>query len=208
MNILEIFKAPFNGRLVNNKLEIKQSLIINLILSCIISLVFIICSKTLVNDLYRSFGMGSIFSYIGMDDIISQLVLRMFILFTFNFLAIPMVFSGIIFLIGKFIFKNNLNYKEYLSVCTYSNILPVSIMLIGCLFSLFSIILSVITFMVQVIVLIILTYEGFSEIICGKKSKLMYTISLTYIINSVLFSGINYFIIMSVLETRMNNLFY
>lgn len=171
MNILEIFKAPFNGRLVNNKLEIKQSLIINLILSCIISLVFIICSKTLVNDLYRSFGMGSIFSYIGMDDIISQLVLRMFILFTFNFLAIPMVFSGIIFLIGKFIFKNNLNYKEYLSVCTYSNILPVSIMLIGCLFSLFSIILSVITFMVQVIVLIILTYEGFSEIICGKKAN-------------------------------------
>lgn len=208
MNILEIFKAPFNGKLVNNKLEIKQSLIINLILSCIISLVFIICSKTLVNDLYRSFGMGSIFSYIGMDDIISQLVLRMFILFTFNFLAIPMVFSGIIFLVGKFIFKNNLNYKEYLSVCTYSNILPVYIMLIGCLFSLFSIILSVIAFMVQVIVLIILTYEGFSEIICGKKSKLMYTISLTYIINSVLFSGINYFIIMSVLETRMNNLFY
>lgn len=208
MNILEIFKAPFNGRLINNKLEIKQSLIINLILSCIISLVFIICSKTLVNDLYRSFGMGSIFSYIGMDHIISQLVLRMFILFTFNFLAIPMVFSGIIFLVGKFIFKNNLNYKEYLSVCTYSNILPVYIMLIGCLFSLFSIILSVITFMVQVIVLIILTYEGFSEIICGKKSKLMYTISLTYIINSVLFSGINYFIIMSVLETRMNNLFY
>ena len=200
MNILEIFKAPFNGRLINNKLEIKQSLIINLILSCIISLVFIICSKTLVNDLYRSFGMGSIFSYIGMD--------HMFILFTFNFLAIPMVFSGIIFLVGKFIFKNNLNYKEYLSVCTYSNILPVYIMLIGCLFSLFSIILSVITFMVQVIVLIILTYEGFSEIICGKKSKLMYTISLTYIINSVLFSGINYFIIMSVLETRMNNLFY
>lgn len=208
MNILEIFKVPFNGRLINNKLEIKQSLIINFILACIISLVFIICSKTLVNDLYRSYGMRSIFSYIGMDDIISQLVLRMFILFTFNFLAMPMVFSGIIFLIDKFIFKNNLNYKEYLSVCTYSNILPVSIMLIGCLFSLFSIILSVITFMVQVIVLIILTYEGFAEIICGKKSKLMCTISLTYIINSVLFSGINYFIIMSVLETRMNNLFY
>lgn len=204
MKITEILKAPFKGDFSNSKLKMKESVKINFILACIFAIVVLIGVKTLAGDSLT--GNRSI-SMIGIDSLINQMLVRAFILIIINFVAIVLVFSGIIYMISKAIFKLKISYEEFVSTCTYANIIPTFIMIIGVLFSLFSISLSVIITIIQILILIILTYEGLTELLIAGKSKLIYSIAITYIVNTVLFVATNYLIIESMIESRLRNLF-
>ena len=204
MKVTEILKAPFKGEFCNSKLKINESVEINFILACIFAIVVLISAKTLASDSLT----GNMYtSMLGIDSLINQMLVRALILIIINFVAIVLVFSGIIYMINKVIFKLKVSYEEVVSTCTYANIIPTFIMIIGVLFSLFSISLSIVLTIIQILVLIILTYEGVSEWFITGKSKLIYSIAITYIVNTVLFVATNYLIIESMIESRFRNLF-
>lgn len=206
MKITEILKAPFKGEFFNSKLKMKESVTINVILACIFAIVLLISAKTLAGDLLSSRG-NSFISMIGIDSLIEQMIVRALFLIIINFVAIVLVFSGIIYMISKVIFKLKISYEEFVSTCTYANIIPTFIMVIGVLFSLFSISLSIIITIIQILILIILTYESLCQLVIAGKSKLIYSIAITYIVNTVLFVATNYLIIESMIESRFRNLF-
>ncbi|WP_238918627.1 hypothetical protein [Clostridium sp. YIM B02555] len=200
MRIVEILKSPFKGVFSNSQLKMKESLIVNLILACVSSLAVIISAKTLVSDFVSGIVM------LGLGSIIDQMMLRMFILLVINFILIILVFSGIIFIISNMIFKLKISYEEYVSICTYANIIPTVIMIAGLICSLFSVTLFSIVVMIQMCVLIILTYEGLSSIIMAGKGKVVYSIAITYVINAILFVAANYYIIESMIESRFRSI--
>lgn len=201
MRITEILKSPFKGIFSNSQLKMKESITVNLILACVSSIAVIISAKTLASDLVS--GM----SVFGLSSIIEQMMVRAFILLVINFVLVILVFSGIIYLISNIIFGLRISYEEYVSICTYANIIPTLIMLIGVIFSLFSIPLCAIVGTIQIFVLLLLTYEGLSSLVMAGKSKVIYSIAITYIINTALFVAANYYIIESMIESRFRNLF-
>lgn len=201
MEITKILKGPLNGNFSNSRLKMKESIIINCILACIFALAIIISAKTLASDLTQ--GMR----FIPIDSIINRMLIRGFILITVNFIGIVLVFSGIIYIISKVIFNLEISYEECVSTCTYANIIPTYIMIIGVLFSLFSMNLSIIAIIMQIFVLIILTYEGLSNLIIIGKSKFIYSIAIAYIVNTGLFAVTNYLIIQSMIESSFRNFF-
>ncbi|MFT8351377.1 YIP1 family protein [Clostridium saccharoperbutylacetonicum] len=200
MRIVEILKSPFKGVFSNSQLKMKESLIINLILACVSALAVIISAKTLVSDFVSGIVM------LGLGSIIDQMMLRMFVLLVINFILIILVFSGIIFIISNMIFKLKISYEEYVSICTYANIIPTVIMIAGLICSLFSVTLFSIVVMIQICVLIILTYEGLSSMIMAGKGKIIYSIAITYVINAILFVAANYYIIESMIESRFRSI--
>lgn len=205
MNITEILKGPFKGEFSNSKMTIKESSIINAILACVFAMVFIINIKVFTGN-----GLSIIRGISGLrmlGEIVNGMLIRVIIISVLNFIAMAFAFSGIIYLIAKKIFKMNITFEEVLSTCTYANIIPTAIMLTGVLFTLFSVVLGMFILCVQILVLIILTYEGISSLIIAGKSKVIYSIAITYIINVVLFVAANYLIIKSLIEYKMRNLF-
>lgn len=204
MKITEILKAPFKGEFFNSKLKMKESVTINFILAFIFAVAVLISAKTLAGD---SLSGNMYTSMLGINSLVEQMIVRAFILIIINFVAIVLVFSGIIYMISNVIFKFKISYEEVVSTCTYANIIPTFIMVIGILLSLFSISLSIITGIIQILILIILTYEGLSQLFIVGKSKFIYSIAITYIVNTVLFVATNYLIIESMIESRFRNLF-
>lgn len=203
MDITRILKAPLKGEFTNKKLKMKESIIINCILALIFAIAFLISAKSLTGDSAISyFSIGSM-----IDNIIDKMLMRVFILILINFVAIVFVFSGIIYMISKLIFNLELSYEECLSTCTYANIIPTYIMLVGVFFSLFSMSLSIIIAIIQLSVSIILTYESFCSLFSTGKSKLIYSISISYIVNAVFFAITNAFILKSMIESSIRNLF-
>ncbi|MDF2700933.1 MAG: hypothetical protein K0Q49_2497 [Haloplasmataceae bacterium] len=200
MRIVEILKSPFEGVISNSQLKMKESLIVNLILACVSALAVILSVKTLVSDFVSGIAM------LGLGSIIDQMMLRMFVLLVINFILIILVFSGIIFIISNMIFKLKISYEEYVSICTYANIIPTVIMIAGLICSLFSVTLFSIVVMIQICVLIILTYEGLSSMIMAGKGKVIYSIAITYVINAILFVAANYYIIESMIESRFRSI--
>lgn len=201
MRIAEILKSPFKGIFSNSQLKMKESITVNLILACVFSIAVIISAKTLASDLVSDM------SRFGLGSIIEQMTARAFILFVINFILIILVFSGIIYMISNAVFGLRISYEEYVSICTYANIIPTFIMIIGLIFSLFSITLCAIAAIIQIFVLVLLTYEGLSSLVMTGKSKVIYSIAITYIINTALFVAANYYIIESMIESRFRHLF-
>lgn len=202
MGIIEILKSPYKGEFCNSKLKIKESIIIASILALVFSIVFIASAKVLVGDLSTGLVGGMI------EGLFNKMLFRAFILLIVNHIGIILGFSAIIFAISKMIFKVETTYEEIVSICTYAAIIPTSIMLIGMVFSFLSVNLSAIFMFIQILVLIILTYEGLSSVIKAGKSKFIYSIATTYIVNIVLFVLINYLIIRSMVESSVANYFY
>lgn len=205
MNIVEILKAPFKGEFNNSKIKMKQSIIINIILACVFVVACIINIEVVTGggrSILRGFGSLSFLS-----DIIDKMIVKSVIIIMLNSIAIIFVFSGIIYLITKLVLKINISYEEIVSTCTYANIIPTAIMLIAVLFSLFSIVLSISATIIQVLVLLILTYEGLSSLFISGKSKIMYSIAITYMLNTVLFLAANYLIVKIIIEYKMRSLF-
>ncbi|MDS0526729.1 hypothetical protein NNC19_13640 [Clostridium sp. SHJSY1] len=202
MEIVEIFKSPYKGEFCNSKLKIKESITIASILALVWGIINIFSVKILVGDLSRG-----IFGYI-VGRLIDQMLLRAFILLVINYFGMILVFSAIIYVTSKVIFELKVTYEEILSICTYAAIIPTSITFISALVSLFNTSLSVIIIIIQMIILIILTYEGLTSVIIKGKSKVIYSVAGTYIINLVLFGIIDYIFIKSMIESSLGRYFW
>ena len=199
---MEITKSMFSKSNVKSNLSLKESAIINGILSVLVPVAVLLTGSSYIRS------MTSYFKPSYSDLLFNSASLKVILISAITYMAASYILPGIIFIVNRLFSITDTTYVECASISCKAAVMPVLLCAIGSLFALLHFAIAAIVLIIAFYLYIFQIYEYSKEVITTGKVKGIFGISITVLLNwtiAILLEGL---LMYAMVRDFLENLFW
>ena len=199
---MEITKSMFSKSNVKSNLSLKESAIINGILSVLVPVAVLLTGSSYIRS------MTSYFKPSYSDLLFNSASLKVILISAITYMAASYILPGIIFIVNRLFSITDTTYAECASISCKAAVMPVLLCAIGSLFALLHFAIAAIVLISAFYLYIFQIYEYSKEVITTGKVKGIFGISITVLLNwtiAILLEGL---LMYAMVRDFLENLFW
>lgn len=199
---MEITKSMFSKSNVKSNLSLKESAIINGILSVLVPVAVLLAGSSYIRT------MTSYFKPSYSDLLFNSASLKVILISAITYMATSYILPGIIFIVNKLFSITDTTYAECASISCKAAVMPVLLCAIGSLFALLHFAIAAIVLIIAFYLYIFQIYEYSKEVITTGKVKGIFGISIAVLLNwtiAILLEGL---LMYAMVRDFLENLFW
>ena len=199
---MEITKSMFSKSNVKSNLSLKESAIINGILSVLVPVAVLLTGSSYIRS------MTSYFKPSYSDLLFNSASLKVILISAIIYMATSYILPGIIFIVNRLFSITDTTYAECASISCKAAVMPVLLCAIGSLFALLHFAIAAIVLIIAFYLYIFQIYEYSKEVITTGKVKGIFGISIAVLLNwtiAILLEGL---LMYAMVRDFLENLFW
>ena len=199
---MEITKSMFSKSNVKSNLSLKESAIINGILSVLVPVAVLLTGSSYIRS------MTSYFKPSYSDLLFNSASLKVILISAITYMATSYILPGIIFIVNRLFSITDTTYAECASISCKAAVMPVLLCAIGSLFALLHFAIAAIVLIIAFYLYIFQIYEYSKEVITTGKVKGIFGISIAVLLNwtrAILLEGL---LMYAMVRDFLENLFW
>lgn len=199
---MEITKSMFSKSNVKSNLSLKESAIINGILSVLVPVAVLLAGSSYIRT------MTSYFKPSYSDLLFNSASLKVILISAITYMATSYILPGIIFIANRLFSITDTTYAECASISCKAAVMPVLLCAIGSLFALLHFAIAAIVLIIAFYLYIFQIYEYSKEVITTGKVKGIFGISIAVLLNwtiAILLEGL---LMYAMVRDFLENLFW
>lgn len=199
---MEITKSMFSKSNVKSNLSLKESAIINGILSVLVPVAVLLTGSSYIRS------MTSYFKPSYSDLLFNSASLKVILISAITYMAASYILPGIIFIVNRLFSITDTTYAECASISCKAAVMPVLLCAIGSLFALLHFAIAAIVLIIAFYLYIFQIYEYSKEVITTGKVKGIFGISIAVLLNwtiAILLEGL---LMYAMVRDFLENLFW
>lgn len=199
---MEITKSMFSKSNVKSNLSLKESAIINGILSVLVPVAVLLAGSSYIRT------MTSYFKPSYSDLLFNSASLKVILISAITYMATSYILPGIIFIVNRLFSITDTTYAECASISCKAAVMPVLLCAIGSLFALLHFAIAAIVLIIAFYLYIFQIYEYSKEVITTGKVKGIFGISIAVLLNwtiAILLEGL---LMYAMVRDFLENLFW
>ena len=199
---MEITKSMFSKSNVKLNLSLKESAIINGILSVLVPVAVLLTGSSYIRS------MTSYFKPSYSDLLFNSASLKVILISAITYMATSYILPGIIFIVNRLFSITDTTYAECASISCKAAVMPVLLCAIGSLFALLHFAIAAIVLIIAFYLYIFQIYEYSKEVITTGKVKGIFGISIAVLLNwtiAILLEGL---LMYAMVRDFLENLFW
>lgn len=199
---MEVTKSMFSKSSVKSNLSLKESAIINGILSILVPVAVLLTGSSYIRSI------TSYFKPSYSDLLFNSASLKVILISAITYMATSYILPGIIFIVNRLFSITDTTYAECASISCKAAVMPVLLCAIGSLFALLHFAIAAIVLIIAFYLYIFQIYEYSKEVITTGKVKGIFGISIAVLLNwtiAILLEGL---LMYAMVRDFLENLFW